>query len=81
MRLNCVTHGHSPAVLEMFERVRQLEHREPPDVLKTLYYRPEFFGEQMCALTHEVMRGGSPWSVGERELFAAFTSSLNRCLF
>jgi hypothetical protein len=27
------------------------------------------------------MRGPSQWSVGERELFAAFTSRLNQCLF
>jgi len=28
-----------------------------------------------------VMRGPSPWSVGERELFAAFVSRLNQCVF
>jgi len=28
-----------------------------------------------------VMRGPSDWSVGERELFAAFVSSLNQCPF
>jgi len=28
-----------------------------------------------------VMRGPSPWSVGERELFAAVTSRLNQCVF
>jgi len=27
------------------------------------------------------MRGPSTWSVGERELFAAFTSRLNQCVF
>jgi len=27
------------------------------------------------------MRGPSDWSDGERELFAAFVSSLNQCLF
>jgi len=27
------------------------------------------------------MRGPSPWSVGERELFAAVTSRLNQCVF
>ena len=28
-----------------------------------------------------VMRGPSDWSVGERELFAAFVSRLNQCHF
>jgi len=27
------------------------------------------------------MRGPSMWSVGERELFAAFVSRLNQCVF
>jgi len=27
------------------------------------------------------MRGPSEWSVGERELFAAYTSKLNQCVF
>jgi len=27
------------------------------------------------------MRGPSAWTVGERELFAAFVSRLNQCLF
>jgi hypothetical protein len=28
-----------------------------------------------------VMRGPSEWSPGERELFAAFASHLNQCVF
>jgi hypothetical protein len=52
-----------------------------PDVVRTLMYRPGFFGRHMNGWTHAVMRGPSEWSVGERELFAAFTSRLNQCPF
>jgi hypothetical protein len=51
------------------------------DVVKTLHYRPEFFGRAFSALTHVLLRGESAWSVGERELFAAYTSYLNKCPF
>ena len=52
-----------------------------PGVVRTLLYRKEFFGRRFSALTHEVMRGPSAWSVGERELFAAFVSRLNQFVF
>jgi len=56
----------------------------PPEalgVIKTLLYRPELFGAPFSDALHEVMRGPSDWSPGERELFAGFASSLNQCLF
>jgi hypothetical protein len=52
-----------------------------PGVVRTLLYRKEFFGRPFSILTHQVMRGPSPWSVGEREMFAAFVSRLNQCVF
>ena len=81
MRLASVSHGHSRAVKAFFALVRKVGGREPPDILKTLFYRPEFFGLGYSGVTQEIMRGPSPWSVGERELFASFTSSLNQCVF
>jgi hypothetical protein len=81
MRLAAVGHGHAWYVRGFFAVIRAVSGREPPDILKTLYYRPGFFGLRFSALTQEIMRGDSEWSVGEREIFAAFTSSLNQCLF
>jgi uncharacterized peroxidase-related enzyme len=46
-----------------------------------LRYRKEYFGRPFSELTQQVMRGPSPWSVGERELFAAFVSRLTQCVF
>jgi hypothetical protein len=56
----------------------------PPEalgVVKTLLYRPQLFGFPFSEALDRVMRGPSDWSAGERELFAAFTSRLNQCLF
>ncbi len=61
--------------------IRLMTGYRAPDIVRTLFYRPEFFGRQMNAWTHEVMRGPSSWSVGQRELFAAFVSRLNQCPF
>ena len=52
-----------------------------PGVVRTLLYRKEFFGKPWGELTHEVMRGPSEWTVGERETFAAVVSRFNQCVF
>lgn len=77
MRLGVLDHGHKgrPRLLIFAMRGRV------SDVVKTMMYRPDFFGRKFAAVAHEVMRGPSPWSVGERELFAAYTSRLNQCPF
>ncbi|HEX6702619.1 MAG TPA: hypothetical protein VF101_17970 [Gaiellaceae bacterium] len=67
MRLACVTDAYTgePTV----------------DVVKTLHYRPEVFGRAYSAAVDAAMRGPSDWSPGERELFAAFVSARNQCVF
>ena len=50
-------------------------------VVRTLLYRKEFFGQPWGALTQQVMRGPSEWTVGERETFAAVVSRFNQCVF
>ena len=58
-----------------------MSRRRAPDVIRTLSYRKEFFGAKMGPVFQSSMRGPSPWSVGQRELFAAFVSKKNECEF
>lgn len=80
MRLQKVHAGHrlpDKAMLALMKLVTG----HAPGVVRTLRYRKEFFGRAFSELTQQVMRGPSPWSVGERETFAAFVSRLNQCVF
>jgi len=81
MRLRRVERGHRLVERLKLILIGLVSRRRVPDIVKTLLYRPEFFGRPMCEWTQAVMRGPSSWSVGERELFAAFTSRKNQCLF
>jgi hypothetical protein len=81
MRVRAIEHWHRLPQKLKLGLIRLISGRRVPDVVKTLMYRPEFFGGAQCAWTQAVMRGPSQWSVGERELFAAFTSRLNKCVF
>jgi hypothetical protein len=81
MRVRAIEHRHQLPQKLKLGLIRLISGRRVPDVVKTLLYRPEFFGAPQCAWTQAVMRGPSQWSVGERELFAAFTSRLNKCVF
>jgi hypothetical protein len=51
------------------------------DVVRTMRYRSELFGRPFSAALQQAMRGPSDWSPGERELFAAFVSRQNQCVF
>jgi hypothetical protein len=81
MRLRVVESGHEPGQSAVLEMLRTASGREPVDVVKTLHYRPEIFGGPFCDALDLAMRGESDWSPGERELFAAYVSSLNQCPF
>ena len=81
MRLECVASGHAPSEARVLELIRTQRGAEPPDVLKTLHYRPELFGRPYSEVLDLAMRGPSDWTEGERELFAGFVSSLNLCPF
>ncbi|MGH7476588.1 MAG: hypothetical protein ACRELD_09890 [Longimicrobiales bacterium] len=81
MRLAVVERGHRLPEKLKLGVIRPVTRRRVVDIIRTLFYRPEFFGRPISVWTQAVMRGPSDWSVGERELFAAFVSDLNRCRF
>jgi hypothetical protein len=81
MRLDVLDRGHSLGAKAMFAMIRVVTGRRAPDVIKTLMYRPEFFGAPMRELFQATLRGAASWSVGDRELMAAFVSKTNECEF
>ncbi len=81
MRLGVLDTGHTLATKALFVMIRRLSKHPVPDVVKTLRYRPEYFGGFMSNLSQEVMRGPSDWSIADRELMAAYVSKTNECEF
>jgi hypothetical protein len=81
VRLPILDSGHRAPQQLLLDLTRLVTRSEPVDVVKVFMYRPEFFGKPFCDLGHLVLRGPSDWTVGERELFGAFTSKLNACTF
>jgi hypothetical protein len=63
-----------------FRIVRALVGQVPGPIL-TLSYRSHQWGKPFSACTQAAMRGPSEFSVGERELFAAFVARLNSCRY
>jgi hypothetical protein len=81
MRLEVLDRGHGLKLKAMFVMMRLISRQRVPDVIKTLTYRADFFGNYMNPCFQAAMRGESPWSVGDRELMAAYVSKMNECEF
>ena len=81
MRLARVENGQSLGKRLLLRAMGVMLGERAPDVVRTVMYRPELFGASFGNVLQRVMRGDSNWSVGERELFAAFTSKLSQCPF
>jgi hypothetical protein len=81
MRLAAIRRGNRWPNRLFLRLVGKLAGMDPPDVVRTMNYRSGFFGGPYTRLLQSVMRGPSEWTVGERELFAAYTSYLNLCPF
>ena len=81
MRLAAIRRGNRWPNRLFLRLIGKQAKMDPPDVVRTMNYRSGFFGGSYTALLQPVMRGPSEWTVGERELFAAYTSYLNLCPF
>ena len=81
MRLKVLNSGYSLATKALFALIHLASRQPLPDAAKLVFYRADFYGGNMKELTHEAMRGPSAWSVGDRELMAAFVSKTNECAF
>jgi hypothetical protein len=81
MRLAILDSGHGFGAKALFALIRAVSRQSVPDVVKLNHYRPDFYGTPMREFVHEAMRGPSAWSVGDRELMAAFVSQMNACEF
>jgi hypothetical protein len=79
VRLAVLDHGHTLGKKALLAMIRVMSRQPVHDVIKVMLYRPEFFGGPMGQVVQEVMRGPSEWSVGDRELMAAYVSKTNEC--
>jgi uncharacterized peroxidase-related enzyme len=79
MRLEVLDRGHRLRTKVLLGLIRVVSRQPVVDAVKLAFYRPDFYGGG--DLTHEAMRGPSAWSIGDRELMAAFVSKVNECPF
>lgn len=79
MRLEILDRGHGMAAKALFGVIRLATRQPVVDAVKLAFYRKDFYGAG--PLTNEAMRGPSQWSVGDRELMAAFVAKANECPF
>ena len=81
MRLEILNSGYRPGTKLLFAIIRLFSGQPVPDAAKLVFYRPDFYGARAKKFIHEAMRGPSAWSVGDRELMAAYVSKVNDSAF
>ena len=79
MRLGILDNGHSLQMKAVLSMIRLMTRQPVVDAVKLALYRRDFYGAG--PLTQEAMRGPSAWSVGDRELMAAYVSKINGTQF
>jgi hypothetical protein len=81
MRLRVLEEGHTAEQKQQFQQMEEHGGRVG-DMSKVLAYRPAFFGAAFSAFVDATLHQPSArWTQGERELFAAFVSRLNHCVY
>jgi uncharacterized peroxidase-related enzyme len=81
MRLDILNRGYGPGTKLLFALIRLMSGHPVPDAAKLVFYRPDFYGARAKEFSHEAMRGPSAWTVGDRELMAAYVSKVNDSAF
>ena len=81
MRLEILNSGYRPGTKLLFALIQLFSRQPVPDAAKLVFYRPDFYGGRAKEFTHEAMRGPSAWSVADRELMAAYVSTVNESAF
>jgi AhpD family alkylhydroperoxidase len=79
VRLAILDSGHSLGTKALFAFIGAVSRQPVLDAVKMVKYRADFYGNPMSRITHDVMRGPSAWSVGDRELMAALVAKTNEC--
>ncbi len=77
MRPAVLNHGYGLGPRLLFRLIRLMSGHPAPDAAKLTFYRSDFYGTHAKRFTQEAMRGRSAWSVGDRELMAAYVSKVN----
>lgn len=81
LRLKKLRSGHAWFYKLKFKLMPKAVGFPPNDVIRTLTYRPKFFGDAFSDVVQSALRGPSFWTVAERELFAGYVSARNQCMF
>jgi len=81
MRLEILNNGYRFGTKLLFSVIKFFSGYPLPDAAKLVFYRPEFYGNAAKQFTQRAMRGSSAWSVGDREMMAAYISRQNECPF
>jgi AhpD family alkylhydroperoxidase len=77
VRPGILDHAYGVGPKLLFRLIRLMSGHPVPDAAKITFYRPDFYGTHAKKFTQEAMRGRSTWSVGDRELMAAYVSQVN----
>jgi uncharacterized peroxidase-related enzyme len=81
MKLPEVEKGTSVGSKLKLAAIRLVSGERVVDLVRLFMYRPKFFGTPVNSYIQALLRGPSEWTLGERELFAAYVSHCNGCEF